>query len=78
MGNLKMKRKYTLRFDASREKWILKHDATEKVLKVFNTKEDGTRAGALRKALGREGGTVSVRTRSGVFEEERNFPRSTD
>ncbi|MEK7878083.1 MAG: DUF2188 domain-containing protein [Pseudomonadota bacterium] len=73
-----MKRKYTVRFDDSREKWILKHDATQKVLKVFDTKEDATRAGVLRKALGREGGTVSVRTRSGVFEEERNFPRSTD
>lgn len=73
-----MKRKYTVRFDDSREKWILKHDATQKVLKVFDTKEDATRAGVLRKALGREGGTVSVRTRGGVFEEERNFPRSTD
>ena len=73
-----MKRKYTLRFDVSREKWLLKHDDTEKVLKVFDTKEDATRAGALRKALGREGGTVKVLTRTGVFEEERNFPRSTD
>lgn len=73
-----MKRKYTVRFDDSREKWILKHDGTEKVLKVFDTKEEATRAGVLRKALGREGGTVSVRTRTGVFEEERNFPRSTN
>ncbi|MEK7231456.1 MAG: DUF2188 domain-containing protein [Pseudomonadota bacterium] len=73
-----MKRRYTVRFDSSREKWILKHDVSEKVLKVFDTKEDATRAGVLRKALGREGGTVTVRTRSGVFEEERNFPRSTD
>ncbi|MDO8597923.1 MAG: hypothetical protein Q7R45_15040 [Sulfuricaulis sp.] len=73
-----MKRKYTLRFDNTKEKWILKHDASEKVLKVFDTKEDGTRAGVLRKALGREGGTVTVRTRTGVFEEERTFARSTD
>ena len=73
-----MKRKYTLRFDASREKWLLTHDASEKVLKVFDTKEDATRAGALRKVLGQEGGTVRVRTRSGVFEEERNFPSRTD
>ena len=73
-----MKRKYTLRFDNSREKWILIHDGSEKVLRVFDTKEDATRAGVLRKTLGREGGTVSVRTRTGVFEEERNFARSTD
>ena len=73
-----MKRKYTLRFDDSREKWILKHDISEKVLKVFATKEDATRAGVLRKALGREGGTVTLRTRTGVFDEERTFPRNTD
>ena len=73
-----MKRKYTLRFDASREKWLLTHDASEKVLKVFDTKEGATRAGVLRKALGREGGTVTLRTRTGVFDEERTFPRSTD
>ena len=73
-----MKRKYTLRFDNAKEKWILKHDVSEKVLKVFATKEDATRAGVLRKALGREGGTVSVRTRTGVFEEERTFPRNAD
>jgi hypothetical protein len=73
-----VKRKYTLRFDAVKEKWILKHDISEKVLKVFATKEDATRAGVLRKALGREGGTVTLRTRTGVFDEERTFPRSTD
>lgn len=73
-----MKRKYTLRFDASREKWLLMHDGSEKVLKVFDNKEDATRAGVLRKVLGREGGTVTLRTRTGVFDEERTFPRSTD
>ena len=73
-----MKRKYTLRFDASREKWLLTHDDSEKVIKVVDNKEDATRAGVLRKALGREGGTVTLRTRTGVFDEERTFPRSTD
>jgi len=73
-----VKRKYTLRFDASREKWLLTHDGSEKVVKVFDTKEGATRAGVLRKALGREGGTVTLRTRTGVFDEERTFPRSTD
>ncbi len=73
-----MKRKYTLRFDAAREKWLLTNDGSEKVVKVFDTKEGATRAGVLRKALGREGGTVTLRTRTGVFDEERTFPRSTD
>jgi acetylornithine aminotransferase len=42
-----LKRKYTVRFDSSRKKWLLKHDVSEKVLRVFETKEEATRAGAL-------------------------------
>ena len=68
-----MKRKYTLRFDNDKNKWVLKHDATEKVIRTFKSKEDGTRAGVLRKALGQQGGTVTIRTRTGVLDEERNF-----
>ena len=68
-----MKRKYTLRFDASKEKWILKLDAKDKVLGIFATKEAATRAGVLRKALGQQGGSVRVLARDGTFEEERVF-----
>lgn len=69
-----MKRKYTLRFDETKKKWVLKHDATEKIIRVFKSKEGGTRAGVLRKALGQERATVTIRTKTGVFDEERNFP----
>ena len=68
------RRKYSLRFDNLREKWILKNDMSEKIVRIFDTKEDATRAGVLRKALGRQGGTVKVRKSNGVLEEERNFP----
>ena len=68
------RRRYTLRLDSERDKWILKNDVTEKTVKVFDTKEEATRAGALRKALGRQGGTVLVRKTNGVLEEERAFP----
>ena len=71
-----MKRKYTVRFDGARKKWILKHDVSEKVLRVFDTKEQATRAGALRKAIGRQGGSVTVRSLTGAYEEERIFPPS--
>jgi len=69
-----VKRKFTLRFDETKNKWVLKHDPTEKIIRVFDTKEDSTRAGVLRSALGRQGGIVIVRTKTGTFEEERNFP----
>ena len=72
-----MKRKYTVRFDSPRKKWILKHDISEKVLRVFDTKEEATRAGALRKAIGRQGGIVTIRSVTGAYEEERTF-RCTD
>lgn len=73
-----MIRKYTLRFDNAKDKWILKHDTSQKIVKVFDTKEDATRAGVLKKTIGRQGGFVRVLTRSGIFEEERTFPGTTD
>ena len=72
------KRKYSLRFDSVKEKWILKNDTNDKIVKVFKTKEDATSAGVLKKALGKQGGTVSVRKLDGVLEEERNFPGTFD
>jgi hypothetical protein len=68
-----VKRKFTLRFDETKNKWVLKHDPTEKIIRVFKSKEDSTRAGVLRRVLGQQGGTVIVRTKTGTFEEERNF-----
>ena len=67
------KRKFSLRFDSVKDKWILKNDINEKIVRVFESKEAATRAGALRKALGRLGGTVMVRKLNGVLEEERTF-----
>jgi hypothetical protein len=67
------KRRYSLRFDSAKDKWILRNEINDKVVKIFGTKEAATRAGALRKALGPQGGTVLVRKLNGVLEEERNF-----
>ena len=69
-----MKRRYTLRFDETKEQWVLKNDSTDKIVRTFKSKEEGARAGVLRKALGKPGGVVILRTRTGVFDEERNFP----
>ena len=70
-----MKRKFTLHFDESNAKWVLKHDDTKKIVRTFKTKEEGSRAGILRKTLGQMGGTVVLRTKTGVFDEERVFPQ---
>ena len=73
-----MKRKYTLCFDEFKASWVLKHEDTEKIIRKFKTKKDGSRAGVLRKILGRMGGSVILRTKTGVFDEERVFPESGD
>ena len=73
-----MKRKYTLRFDEAKAQWVLKHDDTKKIVRTFKTKEEGSRAGILRKTLGHMGGTVVLRTKTGVFDEERVFPELRD
>ena len=45
LGGVKqVKRKFTLRFDQTKESWVLKHDDTEKVLRTFKSKEEGSRA----------------------------------
>ena len=69
-----MKRKFTLRFDNARAQWVLTQEGTDKIVGTFKSKEDGSRAGVLRKTLGKQGGIVVLRTRSGVFDEERVFP----
>ena len=70
-----MKRKVSLRFDVDTNRWILRNDQTQKTVKAFDSKEGGTKAGVLRKVLGRQGGTVVIRTKTGTLDEERNFPR---
>ena len=37
-----MKRKFTLRFDQTKASWVLRHDDTEKVVRMFKSKEEGS------------------------------------
>ena len=53
---------------------MLRHDDTEKFVRIFKSKEEGSRAGILRKTLCKSGGIVVLRTKTGVFDEERVFP----
>ncbi len=69
-----MKRKFTLRFDQTKASWVLRHDDSERIVRTFKSKEEGSKAGVLRKTLGKSGGIVVLRTKSGVFDEERVFP----
>ena len=70
--------KYTLTYDEDSGRWPLENDRTNKVVKTFGSKADATKGGALKKALGREGGSVKIQKRNGRIQEERTYPRGRD
>ena len=71
--------RYTLAFDDKKDDWKLENDKTDKVIRRYDTKDEATEGGVLKKALGSEGGSVKIeyKEKSG-YEEERTFPRSAD
>jgi len=69
--------KFTLTHNDKKGGWDLKQDKTEKVIKHFETKEDATAGGVLKKAIGGEG-SVKIEKEKGGYQEERTFPRSED
>jgi hypothetical protein len=75
MGNL---RRFTFSYDRQNEDWTLRNDTTGRVVRRFDTKEEGTQGGVLSNALGSEGGSVRIEKVHGGYEEERTFPRSKD
>ncbi|WP_213290984.1 DUF2188 domain-containing protein [Bradyrhizobium sp. sGM-13] len=70
--------KYTLSHNDRTDKWVLKQDKSNKVVKSFENKTDATAGGALSKAIGTEGGSVKIEKLDGKYQEERTFPRSAD
>lgn len=70
--------KFTLELNEKTEKWDLKNDATDKKVKSFENKAEATVRGALKKAVGSEGGSVKIQKTNGRFQEERTFPRGRD
>jgi hypothetical protein len=69
--------KFTLTHNDKKGGWDLKQDKTEKVVKHFETKEDATAGGVLKRAIGGEG-SVKIEKVSGGYQEERTFPDSED
>ena len=70
--------KYTLSFNDKKEKWDLSKDNSNKVVKSFETKSDATQGGVLKKAIGKEGGSVKIQKENGRFQEERTYPKKAD
>lgn len=70
--------KYTLDKNKQKDVWELTNDKTDKVIKTFETKSEATLGGVLKKALGKDGGSVKIKLENNKFEEERTFPKSRD
>ncbi|MFA6466764.1 MAG: DUF2188 domain-containing protein [Patescibacteria group bacterium] len=70
--------KFTLDYNAKKDRWELENDKTDKIVKTFETKEEATAGGILRKAVGNEGGSVKIKKMDGTYEEERTYPKSAD
>lgn len=71
-------RRFTLAYDRQNEDWKLEKDGSRQVVKRFDTKEDATAGGVLKRAIGKEGGSVRIEKVRGGYQEERTFPRSKD
>lgn len=69
---------YTLSKDHSKDEWRLTNDATNRVVRRFETKDEATTGGVLADAIGGAGGSVRIQKENGVYQEERTFPRSRD
>ena len=70
--------RYTLSHDQKKDDWVLKQDSTGRTLRRFDTKQDATEAGVLKKAVGKQGGSVRIEKEHGGYQEERTYPRSKD
>jgi Uncharacterized protein conserved in bacteria (DUF2188) len=66
--------KYTLEFNEKSGKWTLKNDKTKKLAKSFRTKAGATKGGALKRALGKNGGSVKIKKENGRTQEVRTYP----
>ncbi len=67
------RKRFTLLYDEKRDAWLLRNDATEKVVKIFDSKKTALHGGALRRAVGTQGGLVRVCSSNGTYQEERTF-----
>jgi hypothetical protein len=67
--------KYTLEFSEKNKKWTLKNDKTKKLAKSFKTKASAIKGGALKRALGKNGGSVKIQKQNGRIQEVRTYRR---
>ncbi len=71
-------RKLTLTHNKKKSTWDVKLDESKQVLHTFKTKKNATKGGALKRVLGKKGGSVKIEKITGGYQEERTYPGSKD
>jgi hypothetical protein len=66
-------RRFNLTHNAKTNQWELRNARTNRLVKSFGSKKEATKRGVLEKCLGRAGGSVQIRTKGGVLDEERRY-----
>ncbi|MEO8134311.1 MAG: DUF2188 domain-containing protein [Betaproteobacteria bacterium] len=53
--------------------WVLVDEDSRTVARIFRTKVEAMKGGTLKRAMGRDGGTVRIRKATGQIQEERTY-----
>ena len=69
---------YHLTRDKKRGGWQLERDGSDRARARFETKAEATKGGALKAAVGQDGGSVKIHKQNGRIQEERTYPSCRD
>ena len=69
---------YHLTRDKKRGGWQLEKDGSDRATARFETKANALKRGALRSAVGKEGGSVKIHKQNGRIQQERTYPGGRD
>lgn len=69
---------YHLTRDKQRGGWQLEKAGSDRARARFETKADALKGGALKAAIGKDGGSVKIHKQNGRIQTERTYPRSRD
>lgn len=70
--------KFTLDHDKSKGDWRLTNDASNRVVRRFETKDEAIKGGVLEKVIGTGGGSVKIKKLDNQYQEERTYPGTAD
>ena len=70
--------KFTLDHDKAKGDWRLTNDATNRIVKRFELKDDAIKGGVLNNAVGVGGGSVKMKKVDNLHQEERTYSGTAD